>query len=137
MALGPEILLLGLLLSNSAAISFALQDTVSVHRPSFYAERFQRFMCTTVFKKILCKWLLPDDPPMAPLLQEMGGRTPLSGNCQSQRLLLLYPHPVRAAAHPYVGHFVCLSCFQVAAFPLAIPTCVIEGRGISEKLVGL
>ncbi|KFR01340.1 Phosphatidylinositol 4-phosphate 5-kinase type-1 alpha, partial [Opisthocomus hoazin] len=27
-------------------------DTVSVHRPSFYAERFQRFMCNTVFKKI-------------------------------------------------------------------------------------
>ncbi|XP_067832039.1 phosphatidylinositol 4-phosphate 5-kinase type-1 alpha-like isoform X3 [Heptranchias perlo] len=27
-------------------------DTVSVHRPGFYAERFQRFMCSTVFKKI-------------------------------------------------------------------------------------
>ncbi|XP_017695343.1 PREDICTED: phosphatidylinositol 4-phosphate 5-kinase type-1 alpha, partial [Lepidothrix coronata] len=27
-------------------------DTVSVHRPSFYAERFQRFMCNTVFRKI-------------------------------------------------------------------------------------
>nr|XP_014348383.1 PREDICTED: phosphatidylinositol 4-phosphate 5-kinase type-1 alpha isoform X2 [Latimeria chalumnae] len=27
-------------------------DTVSVHRPGFYAERFQKFMCTTVFKKI-------------------------------------------------------------------------------------
>ncbi|XP_057244069.1 26S proteasome non-ATPase regulatory subunit 4, partial [Malurus melanocephalus] len=27
-------------------------DTVSVHRPSFYAERFQRFMCHTVFRKI-------------------------------------------------------------------------------------
>lgn len=27
------------------------QDTVSVHRPSFYAERFQRFMCNTVFRK--------------------------------------------------------------------------------------
>ncbi|XP_015978214.2 phosphatidylinositol 4-phosphate 5-kinase type-1 alpha isoform X5 [Rousettus aegyptiacus] len=30
-------------------------DTVSVHRPSFYAERFQRFMCSTVFKKIPLK----------------------------------------------------------------------------------
>ncbi|XP_026084183.1 phosphatidylinositol 4-phosphate 5-kinase type-1 alpha-like isoform X2 [Carassius auratus] len=28
-------------------------DTVSVHRPGFYAERFQRFMCSTVFKKTL------------------------------------------------------------------------------------
>ncbi|XP_078526232.1 phosphatidylinositol 4-phosphate 5-kinase type-1 alpha isoform X2 [Lissotriton helveticus] len=27
-------------------------DTVSVHRPGFYAERFQKFMCHTVFKKI-------------------------------------------------------------------------------------
>ncbi|XP_041823207.1 phosphatidylinositol 4-phosphate 5-kinase type-1 alpha-like [Melanotaenia boesemani] len=30
-------------------------DTVSVHRPSFYAERFQRFMSLTVFKKMLLK----------------------------------------------------------------------------------
>lgn len=29
-----------------------LQDTVSVHRPSFYAQRFQDFMAKTVFKKI-------------------------------------------------------------------------------------
>ncbi|XP_074046188.1 putative PIP5K1A and PSMD4-like protein [Macrotis lagotis] len=30
-------------------------DTVSVHRPSFYAERFHRFMCHTVFRKISLK----------------------------------------------------------------------------------
>ncbi|XP_041098915.1 phosphatidylinositol 4-phosphate 5-kinase type-1 alpha-like isoform X1 [Polyodon spathula] len=30
-------------------------DTVSVHRPGFYAERFQRFMCSSVFKKIPLK----------------------------------------------------------------------------------
>ncbi|XP_069796476.1 phosphatidylinositol 4-phosphate 5-kinase type-1 alpha-like isoform X3 [Narcine bancroftii] len=30
-------------------------DTVSVHRPGFYAERFQRFMCSIVFKKIPLK----------------------------------------------------------------------------------
>ncbi|XP_062395144.1 phosphatidylinositol 4-phosphate 5-kinase type-1 alpha isoform X1 [Sardina pilchardus] len=30
-------------------------DTVSVHRPGFYAERFQRFMCNTVFRKIPLK----------------------------------------------------------------------------------
>lgn len=28
-----------------------------MHRPSFYAERFQRFMCNTAFKKIPCKCL--------------------------------------------------------------------------------
>uniref|UniRef100_A0A671QW69 Phosphatidylinositol 4-phosphate 5-kinase type-1 alpha-like n=1 Tax=Sinocyclocheilus anshuiensis TaxID=1608454 RepID=A0A671QW69_9TELE len=31
-------------------------DTVSVHRPSFYADRFQKFMCNTVFKKPTCKF---------------------------------------------------------------------------------
>ncbi|XP_040188738.1 phosphatidylinositol 4-phosphate 5-kinase type-1 alpha [Rana temporaria] len=30
-------------------------DTVSVHRPGFYAERFQKFMCGTVFKKVPLK----------------------------------------------------------------------------------
>uniref|UniRef100_H2S3S9 Phosphatidylinositol-4-phosphate 5-kinase, type I, alpha, b n=1 Tax=Takifugu rubripes TaxID=31033 RepID=H2S3S9_TAKRU len=30
-------------------------DTVSVHRPGFYAERFQHFMCNTAFKKIPLK----------------------------------------------------------------------------------
>nr|XP_020479480.1 phosphatidylinositol 4-phosphate 5-kinase type-1 alpha-like isoform X2 [Monopterus albus]XP_020479481.1 phosphatidylinositol 4-phosphate 5-kinase type-1 alpha-like isoform X2 [Monopterus albus] len=30
-------------------------DTVSVHRPSFYSERFQKFMCNTVFRKSTLK----------------------------------------------------------------------------------
>ncbi|XP_038135256.1 phosphatidylinositol 4-phosphate 5-kinase type-1 alpha-like isoform X2 [Cyprinodon tularosa] len=30
-------------------------DTVSVHRPSFYAERFQKFMCNVVFRKVAAK----------------------------------------------------------------------------------
>ncbi|XP_056154212.1 phosphatidylinositol 4-phosphate 5-kinase type-1 alpha-like isoform X2 [Lampris incognitus] len=30
-------------------------DTVSVHRPGFYAERFQKFMCNTVFRKLPLK----------------------------------------------------------------------------------
>ncbi|OBS79227.1 hypothetical protein A6R68_18422 [Neotoma lepida] len=40
-------------------------DTVSVHRPGFYAERFQRFMCNTVFKKIpfVSESLLPPGSP--------------------------------------------------------------------------
>lgn len=40
---------------NPVAMSPLQQDTVSVHRPGFYAERFQRFMCNTVFKKIPLK----------------------------------------------------------------------------------
>ena len=36
---------------------YLFQDTVSVCRPSFYAQRFQDFMAKTVFKKIpSCKW---------------------------------------------------------------------------------
>lgn len=31
----------------------SFQDTVSVHRPSFYAERFEKFMCNVVFRKTL------------------------------------------------------------------------------------
>uniref|UniRef100_A0A3Q3X9E6 PIPK domain-containing protein n=1 Tax=Mola mola TaxID=94237 RepID=A0A3Q3X9E6_MOLML len=33
-------------------------DTVSVHKPGFYAERFEKFMCNVVFRKILCKFIL-------------------------------------------------------------------------------
>lgn len=33
----------------------SLQDTVSVHRPSFYAERFFKFMSNTVFRKNSCE----------------------------------------------------------------------------------
>ena len=29
-----------------------MQDTISVHRPSFYAQRFLNFMATRVFKKV-------------------------------------------------------------------------------------
>lgn len=32
------------------------QDTVSVHRPSFYAERFFKFMSNTVFRKNSCEF---------------------------------------------------------------------------------
>jgi len=36
---------------------FDFQDTVSVHRPSFYADRFLKFMGSTVFKKIHRKFI--------------------------------------------------------------------------------
>lgn len=117
--------------SNSAAVSSALQDTVSVHRPGFYAERFQRFMCSTVFKKIPCKWLPPDEPPVTPLLREMGGQD--TSVRELPKPLLLCPRPVRTAARLSVSHSVCPRGFRVAAFPLALPPCVIEVRGISGK----
>uniref|UniRef100_A0A8C9WQ12 Phosphatidylinositol-4-phosphate 5-kinase type 1 gamma n=1 Tax=Scleropages formosus TaxID=113540 RepID=A0A8C9WQ12_SCLFO len=37
-------------------------DTVSVHRPNFYADRFFRFMSTTVFKKNTCTFSLMSPP---------------------------------------------------------------------------
>lgn len=107
-----------------------------MHRPSFYAERFQRFMCSTVFKKIPRKWLLADDPPGASLLRATGGRTLLLGLPEPEASPAL-PTSRESAARPYVRHSVCLRHFQVAAFPQALPACVIEVRGISGKLVGL
>ncbi|XP_059232101.1 phosphatidylinositol 4-phosphate 5-kinase type-1 alpha isoform X3 [Mustela nigripes] len=47
-------------------------DTVSVHRPGFYAERFQRFMCNTVFKKIpRVHFGRPDVLPQTPPLEKI------------------------------------------------------------------
>ncbi|KAK2542443.1 hypothetical protein Q9233_000535 [Columba guinea] len=40
-------------------------DTVSVHRPSFYAERFFKFMTNTVFRKNSCKYLFQEPLPCA------------------------------------------------------------------------
>lgn len=37
------------------------QDTVSVHRPGFYADRFFKFMSSTVFKKSSCELILHPD----------------------------------------------------------------------------
>lgn len=34
------------------------QDTVSVHKPGFYSDRFQKFMCNTVFRKMPSKFIL-------------------------------------------------------------------------------
>ncbi|KAJ7307208.1 hypothetical protein JRQ81_009199 [Phrynocephalus forsythii] len=49
-------------------------DTVSVHRPSFYAERFQRFMCNMVFKKIPLK--------SSPSKKSRSGAGPPRRSCQ-------------------------------------------------------
>lgn len=38
-------------------ISLSLQDTVSVHRPGFYADRFFKFMSSMVFKKSSCEFI--------------------------------------------------------------------------------
>lgn len=43
------------------------QDTVSVHRPGFYAQRFQDFMAKTVFKKIPSRKYHPNQPVLTSL----------------------------------------------------------------------
>ncbi|XP_068945364.1 putative PIP5K1A and PSMD4-like protein [Petaurus breviceps papuanus] len=47
-------------------------DTVSVHRPGFYAERFHRFMCHTVFKKIPLKLSPSKKSRISSSLRRMG-----------------------------------------------------------------
>lgn len=70
---------------------FASQDTVSVHRPSFYAERFFKFMSNTVFRKNSC------EPPRhfgqeGPRGAETGGRAAKS-RASPQGHLPLLGHP--------------------------------------------
>uniref|UniRef100_A0A2K5ZUG8 PIPK domain-containing protein n=1 Tax=Mandrillus leucophaeus TaxID=9568 RepID=A0A2K5ZUG8_MANLE len=52
-------------------------DTVSVHNPGFYAERFQSFMCNAVFKKISLK---PSPSKKFGTGSSFSGRTGSSGN---------------------------------------------------------
>ncbi|KAG8509245.1 Phosphatidylinositol 4-phosphate 5-kinase type-1 alpha, partial [Galemys pyrenaicus] len=87
-------------------------DTVSVHRPGFYAERFQRFMCNTVFKKIPRKCC----SQVTPRLPGSESQRPSCFTHAQRELLLLpvsLPGPVVASCcspHPFCvllrrGHF--------------------------------
>lgn len=49
---------------------------MSVHRPSFYAERFFKFMTNTVFRKNSCKYLIQELLPLW-----CGGGRALSPSC--------------------------------------------------------
>ncbi|XP_072405072.1 phosphatidylinositol 4-phosphate 5-kinase type-1 alpha-like isoform X2 [Chiloscyllium punctatum] len=62
-------------------------DTVSVHRPGFYAERFQRFMCGVVFKKIPLK---PSPSKKSRIGMASTRRAPAGGASQ--------PHPILTEA---------------------------------------
>ncbi|KAL0985381.1 hypothetical protein UPYG_G00156160 [Umbra pygmaea] len=79
-------------------------DTVSVHRPGFYAERFQQFMCNTVFKKIPLrpspsKKSRGGGPMVLRRAPTLGGPTPLShaaGQLATDPRLVYRPHFNRA-----------------------------------------
>ncbi|XP_064333815.1 phosphatidylinositol 4-phosphate 5-kinase type-1 alpha isoform X4 [Camelus dromedarius] len=69
-------------------------DTVSVHRPGFYAERFQRFMCNTVFKKIPCVHfgrpdVLPQTPPLEKISEVSTVPDPYSSPAAGEALQVL------------------------------------------------
>nr|XP_042699295.1 phosphatidylinositol 4-phosphate 5-kinase type-1 alpha isoform X7 [Chrysemys picta bellii] len=68
-------------------------DTVSVHRPSFYAERFQRFMCNITFKKIPLK--------LSPSKKSRSGTT--------------VPRRTGQGGAPYQSHASCETKAQVTA----------------------
>lgn len=51
------------------------QDTVSVHRPGFYADRFFKFMSSMVFKKSSCEFItLPYIVTQSAVLEEAQAR---------------------------------------------------------------
>ncbi|KAJ7308397.1 hypothetical protein JRQ81_008939 [Phrynocephalus forsythii] len=51
-------------------------DTVSVHRPSFYAERFFKFMTNSVFRKTSCRGALLGVKPSGPMAAFSAGQIP-------------------------------------------------------------
>ncbi|XP_065080505.1 phosphatidylinositol 4-phosphate 5-kinase type-1 gamma isoform X6 [Ochlerotatus camptorhynchus] len=68
-------------------------DTVSVHRPSFYAQRFQDFMAKTVFKKI-----------PSPLKHSPSKRKSLSKAAQRTRNEETDSQPVAGSSHQHHHH---------------------------------
>ncbi|XP_055643920.1 uncharacterized protein LOC129780063 isoform X3 [Toxorhynchites rutilus septentrionalis] len=68
-------------------------DTVSVHRPSFYAQRFQDFMAKTVFKKI-----------PSPLKHSPSKRKSLSKAAQRTRNDETDSQPVAGSSHQHHHH---------------------------------
>lgn len=75
-------------------------------------------------------------PLVLPYSKRQGQDTAVRGLPEPEASPAL-PTSRESAAHPYVHHSVCPRHFRVAAFPRALPACVIEVRGISGKLVGL
>lgn len=68
-------------------------DTVSVHRPSFYAQRFQDFMAKTVFKKI-----------PSPLKHSPSKRKSLSKAAQRAKNEETESQPVAGSSHQHHQH---------------------------------
>lgn len=61
-------------------------DTVSVHRPSFYADRFQKFMCSTVFRKSQLKTSPSKKNRLGPVSAGKKSNIAVSGQSYQQSL---------------------------------------------------
>ena len=65
-------------------VSLSGQDSVSVHRPGFYSQRFRNFMSNTVFKKVPSrKWLLSSSDLISFWHFEVAEEEP----CEKKRIL--------------------------------------------------
>ncbi|XP_046699997.1 phosphatidylinositol-4-phosphate 5-kinase, type I, alpha, a isoform X2 [Silurus meridionalis] len=63
-------------------------DTVSVHRPGFYADRFQKFMCNTVFRKSSLK-TSPSKKVRGPIAGQRKANSAVGGQSQPGQLSLM------------------------------------------------
>uniref|UniRef100_A0A3P8SL93 Phosphatidylinositol-4-phosphate 5-kinase type 1 gamma n=1 Tax=Amphiprion percula TaxID=161767 RepID=A0A3P8SL93_AMPPE len=66
-------------------------DTVSVHRPGFYADRFFKFMSSTVFKKSSCEFNLRGDTALHSQTERAVWEEPQTEMSDARLLLLLLP----------------------------------------------
>ncbi|XP_026999816.1 phosphatidylinositol-4-phosphate 5-kinase, type I, alpha, a [Tachysurus fulvidraco] len=66
-------------------------DTVSVHRPGFYAERFQKFMCSTVFRKSSIK-MSHSKKMRGVTAGQRKGNTAVAGQTQQGQPLVMAAH---------------------------------------------
>ncbi|KAI5630195.1 phosphatidylinositol-4-phosphate 5-kinase type-1 gamma [Silurus asotus] len=63
-------------------------DTVSVHRPGFYADRFQKFMCNTVFRKSSLK-TSPSKKVRGPIAGQRKANSAVGGQSQPGQLSVM------------------------------------------------
>ncbi|KAM9385420.1 phosphatidylinositol 4-phosphate 5-kinase type-1 alpha-like [Pholidichthys leucotaenia] len=115
-------------------------DTISVHRPRFYADRFQKFMCSTVFTKVPLK-TSPSKKrragAIAPLKRTGGAGPSMSPLARSKNLLPSLQHQVSTDTREDIegdnasGAVLPLSSFTSSGRPDLLPK-TLPARNESE-----